>query len=343
MKTVSGVARVLATRNQFADKVAVTSGGRPSGLVKFDLEVRAADQVTFLPTPGVLSGFTVFAAPLLIRGQLQTEKLSNLIARNRTTCAALVGDAIPLATLFSCQLSIASSNDAAQQSAGKAFLTAFETVSVFDIKSGFYACQVKLRAGHSLFNVEREVLLDLSVHLSSGVSDATPLRVTPSIQVHPTQIPLDQLHSQVLTVKGVAAILGDVQVTASDPSLIEVVAVAKSTDQWQYRARIIGAYNPLDSNAASLALIVASPRSQQSIRVPIQTAADIAGATASAAPFGGQCSSQPLWNVSNVLVTVASNVGLIISIIVTLAVIVWAFVYLFPPKTGVESRPTEGN
>lgn len=301
--------------------------------------MRAADQIIFFPTPGVLNGFSVFAAPLIIRSQLQPEKQSNLIARNRTTCAAIVTDTISLTSLFNCQLRSASSNDGVQQSAAKAFLAAFEAVSVFDIKTGLYACQVQLRAGHALFSVDRELLLELSVHLSSGVSDSTPLRVTPSIQVHPIQLSLDQLPIQILTVKGVSSVLTDVQVTSSDPTLIEVVAVAKSADQWQFRARLISAYNPLDSSAVPLAVIVSSPRSQQSIRVPIQTAADIAGA---AAAFGGQCSSQPLWNVSNALVTIASNVGLIISVIVALAVIVWTLVYLLPPKSVGDNRPTEG-
>lgn len=339
----SGVARVLATRNQFADKVSITSGSSPNGLVKFDVEVRAADEIVFLPTPGVINGVDVFAAPLIIRGQLQKDKHSNLIARNRTTCAAILSDTISLTSLFNCQLRGAPSNDGVQQSAAKSFLGAFEVAPVFDIKTGFYACQVKLRAGHALFNVDREVLLELSVHLSSGVSDSTPLRVTPSIQVNPNHLSLDHLASQVLTIKGVPTILADVQVTASDPSLIEVVAVAKSADQWQFRSRLISSYNPLDSKSEPLALLVSSPRSHQSIRVPIQTAADIAGAATAPSSFSGQCSSQPLWNVSNMLMTVASNVGLIISVIVTLAVIVWAFVYLFPPKGGADSRTTEGN
>lgn len=334
---------MLATRNQFADKVTITSGSSTNGIVKFDVEVRAADHIVFLPHPGVLNGVDSFAAPLLIRGQLQPEKHSNLVARNRTNCAALVADIKGLTSLFNCQLRVASSNDGVQQSAAKAFLAAYVAVSVFDVKTGFYACQVQLRAGHAIFNVDRELLLELSVLLSSGLSDSTPLRVTPSVQVHPTHLSLDQLPSQVLTVKGVPSILADVQVTASDPSTIEVVAVAKSADHWQFRARLISAYNPLDSNVASLALLVSSPRSQQTIRVPIQTAADIAGAAEERASFGGQCSSQPLWNVSNVLVTIASNVGLIISVIVTLAVIVWTFVYLFPPKGGSGDRPTEGN
>lgn len=305
--------------------------------------MRAADQIIFLPTPGVLNGVSVFAAPLLIRGQSQSDKQSNLIARNRTTCAATVADTIQLTSLFNCQLRGSSSNDAAQQTSAKAFLAAFEVVSVFDVKTGFYACQVHLRAGHAVFNAERELLLDLSVHLSSGVSDSTPLRVTPSIHVQPLQLSLDQLPSQVLTVKGVASILADVQVTASDPTLIEVVAVAKSADQWQFRARPISSYNPLDTNATPLALLVYSSRSQQHIRVPIQSAADIASAAATGSAFGGQCSSRPLWNVSNVLMSIASNVGLIISVIVTLAVIVWTFVYLLPPKGPSDGRPTEGN
>lgn len=326
---------MLATRNQFADKVAVTNGESPFGLVRFDLEVRAADQVHFLPTAGVLNGATTFRAPLLIHSQLQPDKQSNLIARNRTTCSALFTDATQLSALFTCQLLASASSDSGQQSSAKAVLAALEVLSVFDKATGFYACQTQLRAGH-LFTVDRELQLELSVQLASGVSDVVPIRVTPSIQVHPTQLQLDQLPNQILTVRGVEAILADVEVTASDPALIEVVAVAKSADQWQFRARLVAAYNPLELRP--LFLLVASPRSQQSVRIPIQSAADIGGGT-----LGGQCSSQPLWNVSNVLVTVAANVGLIISVVVTLAVAVWAFVYLFPPgKAGSQPRTNEG-
>lgn len=122
------------------------------------------------------------------------------------------------------------------------------------------------------------------------------------------------------------------QVKSSDAAILEVVPVSKAAGVWQFQARLL---QPIpiapDSDAsASLAVLIKSAQSQQNIRVVVQSAADesallaSSGACADTLTGAGQCAGrQAAYSTSSVLVTVVSNMGLIISVLIALAVAIF--------------------
>lgn len=104
------------------------------------------------------------------------------------------------------------------------------------------------------------------------------------------------------------SIYGYIQVTSSDPSALEIIQTSKGHGSHQYKVQLLKIH-PLDE---TLFVTINSPVSEQSIQVPI-TSPNVAQ----------KCVNQPLQSMSSALLTVISNLGLIISTLIVLAATVW--------------------
>lgn len=74
----TGVGRVLASRAKFGEKITVTNGDARAGHIKFDLEIREADQINFQKTYDIFNGAS-YSGMLLIKNHQQIDKTSNLV------------------------------------------------------------------------------------------------------------------------------------------------------------------------------------------------------------------------------------------------------------------------
>lgn len=90
--------------------------------------------------------------------------------------------------------------------------------------------------------------------------------------------------------------------------MLEIVQSSKGHGSHQYKAKLLAAH-PLDE---SLFITITSPLSDQIIQVPIVSP-----------NVAHKCMKQPLENMSSALLTVISNLGLIISTLTVLAATVW--------------------
>lgn len=128
------------------------------------------------------------------------------------------------------------------------------------------------------------------------------------------------------------------QVKSSDAAILEVVPVSKVAGVHQYQARLLQPIPiAVDSDAAaSLAIVVTSAASQQHIRVPVQSAAALDEAALGDTLTAGQCAGRAApgaaaaaaaaasaYSTSSVLVSVVSNMGLIVSVLIALAVVIY--------------------
>lgn len=104
------------------------------------------------------------------------------------------------------------------------------------------------------------------------------------------------------------SIYGYIQVTSSDLSALEIIQTSKGHGSHQYKVQLLKIH-PLDE---TLFVTINSPVSEQSIQVPI-TSPNVAQ----------KCVNQPLQSMSSALLTVISNLGLIISTLIVLAATVW--------------------
>lgn len=236
------------------------------------------------------------------------------IARNATKCQSIVPK-FPV-NFYSCRLRLAAA--AASQSDAVKVLNNFRTIPQFDRRIGAYSCDIQL-----ITNIEEvivtakniEIIFELEAALvGSGISDVVTLKLIPAIKVVPLSIAIEQLATQMITVSGLDKVLQMIQVKSSHPTVLEVVAVSKVPGTWQYRATLI---DSIPDEAVQVHIV--SPLSQQNIDVTI--------GTPSVVMLNGKCSgggTPPSWqSVGSMFVNMVSNIGLIISALITLAVAIW--------------------
>lgn len=75
-----GIGHVVASRTKFGEQITVTNGNEQFGHIKYDLEIREADQIQFVKTEDVFNGKN-YKAHLITKNHLQVDKLSNLVRK----------------------------------------------------------------------------------------------------------------------------------------------------------------------------------------------------------------------------------------------------------------------
>ncbi|XP_031623845.1 nuclear pore membrane glycoprotein 210 isoform X2 [Contarinia nasturtii] len=317
-----GVARGSRQNTKFGEQVTITNGDGQYGFIKYDLEVREADTIEFYQINDIFNGKT-YQANLIIKNHLQIDKLSNLIAKNATTCLASFESFRE--KFFTCALKQIDSN---QGNAAK-ILDLLNVGPTFDKQFGSYACEIELKPKKTLSDLINlvqgdDIQFELVASLSNGISTATNIKIMPAINVYPLELVLEQIDQQSITVTGIERILQRVQVTSSDASAFEIVPT-KAKNAIQYKIKTLKNI-PLDETAF---IIVNSPLTMQTIQIPIQSLI-----------IAQKCMSQPFQSFSTVAVNIISNIGLIVSMLIILSATIWAFIYCFSSNSARVEDPS---
>lgn len=75
----AGVGRVVSSRSKFGEPVTVTNGDTITGHIKYDLEIREADNIEFYKSSDIFNGKN-YKGHLVVRNHLQLDKLTNLVS-----------------------------------------------------------------------------------------------------------------------------------------------------------------------------------------------------------------------------------------------------------------------
>lgn len=300
-----GLARGSRPNSKFGEQVTVTNGGEQYGFIKYDLEIREADTIEFYQINDIFNGKN-YKANLIIKNHLQIDKISNLIAKNSTTCLASLD---PFREkFFTCALRLL---DPAQTNAAKV-IDLLSVGPTFDKQFGSYACEIDLKSKATLSDLinlvqSDELKFELVATLANGISTATIVKMMPAISVYPLELTLEQIDQQTLTVTGIERILQRVQVTSSDPNAFEITSTqAKNSNQ--YKIKILRNI-PLDE---TVFIIVNSPLTMQTIQIPVQSLR-----------IAMKCLNQPFQSFTTIAYSVISNLGLIVSMLIILAATIW--------------------
>lgn len=300
-----GLTQQIHQNGKFGDQVTVTNGNEQFGFIKYDLEIREADTIEFYQINDIFNGKN-YKANLIIKNHLQIDKLSNLIAKNSTTCLASLDSFRE--KFFNCALKLL---DTSQHNADKV-LDLLTVSPTFDKQFGSYACEIDLKPKSTLSDLINLVQVDelqfeLVAILMNGISTTTIVKIMPAISVYPLELTLEQIDQQTLTVTGIERILQKVQVTSSHPNGFELTST-KSKNFIHYKIKILK-YIPLDETAY---IVVNSPLTMQTIHVPIQSLL-----------IAQKCMNQPFQSFSTFTFNIISNLGLIASMLIILAAPIW--------------------
>lgn len=299
-----GLTRGSRQGAQYGDHVTITNGNEQYGFIKYDLEIREADTIEFYQINDIFNGKN-FKANLIIKNHLQIDKLSNLIAKNTTTCLALLDGFRE--KFFACALKLLNSKGNAAK-----VLDLLIVSPTFDKQFGSYACEIDLKPKATLSDVinlvdSDELKFELIATLSNGITTTTIVKMMPAISVYPLELTLEQIDQQTLTVTGIERILQRVQVTSSDPSAFEITSI-KAKSSIQYKIKLLRNI-PLDETPY---ILVNSPLTLQTIQIPVQSLR--------VAP---KCLNQPFQSISTIAFNIISNLGLIVSLLIILAATTW--------------------
>lgn len=224
----------------------VINGDRQYGHVKYDVEVRDADHIAFrrrqrsqrnaagstgaaaangAPAVTVFNGEQLRVLVLLTNGAIQStdvdtdSRASNVHARNATTCSQQlsIDDSLTSGAdaVFKCTVrGVGVVNDAKLQ---QQLLARIAVQAVFDRTAAAYACEVRLIDGAvPLSAVYANVQLELEAALGNGLAtDRRLVQVVPAVQVTPTWLVAEHLGEQVITLRGVEAVLQQTEVSQS--------------------------------------------------------------------------------------------------------------------------------
>lgn len=314
---ISGVARIVASRKgAFSGgdgKVYISHGDRRAGGLSFGIDVLEADRIEFFKSFDIFNG-QKYRGHLVIKNHQQLDKFVNVIAPNVSVCAETIERAFT--GVFSCKLS-------SRQNPSSGILKHFKTVPSFDASIGAYSCDIDLVTSIeevTNFVKSSEINIELEARLvGSGLADISTLKIVPAVIVDPEAISIEQIATQLVTISGMDKVLQKVEVTSSQPSVLELTMVQKGPGSLQYKLRLLSSYS-LESSE-ELFISVYSPLTAQSIKIAIQSPLMMK-----------KCASQPFYNVPNLFLSYVSNFGLLISALIVLAATVWVFVFCFPQR-----------
>lgn len=314
--SASGIARIVSSRRGLAggeEKVFINHGDRSSGGLRFGIDVLEADRIEFFKSYDIFNG-QKYRAHLVIKNHQQLDKFVNVIAKNISTCAENIESSF--SSLFSCKVT-------SKQNPSTGLLKHFKTSSSFDPSIGAYTCDIDLATSIdeiTNFVKSSEMNIELEGRLvGSGISDSTTLKIVPAVTVEPEAISIEQIGTQAISVTGIEKVLQKLEVSPSNPNMLEVLVSHKGPGTIQYKLRLLNSY-PLGSNE-ELYVSVNSPLTLQNVKIPIQSPLILR-----------KCASQPLYSVPNMFLNYVSNFGLLISALIVLAATVWVFVFCFPQR-----------
>ncbi|XP_058828895.1 nuclear pore membrane glycoprotein 210 [Topomyia yanbarensis] len=309
----SGLARIVGTHRAGEGKVYISHVDRQSGGLRIGVDILEADRIEFFKSYDIFNG-QHYRAHLVIKNHLQVDKFVNVIAQNVSICAERIQQAF--SNLFSCKLT-------AKQNPSSGILKHFKTVPSFDRSIGAYVCDINLVTSiEEVTNLVKnnEINIELEARLQdSSLSDTSTLKIVPAVIVEPEAISIEQIGTQIVTVSGMDKVLQKLEVTPSNPSMLEVTMIQKGPASIQYKLRLLSSYSLETSD--DLFVNVNSPLTLQKIKIPIQSPLVMR-----------KCASQPLYNVPNLFLNYVSNFGLLISALIVLAATVWVFVFCFPQR-----------
>lgn len=306
-----GVSLAIGSHSKYGEQITVTNGNERFGYIRYDVEIREADTIEFFQINDVFNGKN-YKAHLLIKNHLQIDKSSNVIAKNNITkqeCLASMDQFNE--KFFNCNIKLLTSDDS---NAIGGVMSLITISSVFDRGLGAYACEVALKPMASIADIidsvkNDEVQLEVTANfLTSGLSTKTYLKMVPAINVQPTEIQLEQIDQQVITITGLDKILQRIQVSTSDPKTLEVVSKSKTHGTHEYKVRLLK--NLSDDKTAFV--FINSPLTMQTIQIPIQSV-----------ELMQKCLSQPFQSFSTMALGLISNLGLIVSMLIILSATVW--------------------
>ncbi|XP_041563587.1 nuclear pore membrane glycoprotein 210 isoform X2 [Drosophila elegans] len=289
----TGIARVLNHQHKLGEKIVITNGDeeKRGGFIKFDLEVRESDAIVFAKSLDTFSG-SEYRGHLVLRNHVQSEKYSNLIAKNVSKCAGqLDGMSVDV---FSCRL-------AAKEALGRQLLKLYKVEALFDASVGQYSCRLELLSSFiELLNIVKtnDVYLELEVAMADGILDKMSLKLVPGIKVIPESVRVTVLKPQEIHVSGLDKALHKVQVQPSNSKYIAVEFIEHGHGISKYRLRFFEDL-PLDEH---FYLLVISPETDQSIKVPIVGSTMLAQKCSSSL-YGGPLVYRMLENLGFVLTT----------------------------------------
>lgn len=291
--------------SKYGEQITVTNGNEHFGYIKYDVEIREADTIEFFQINDVFNGKN-YKAHLLIKNHLQIDKVSNVIAKNATTC--LAGMDRFNEKFFNCNIKLLS-DDSSNAAGG--VLNLITIAPVFDRTIGAYACELKPKS--SIADIiglvkNDEIQLEVTAILMNGVPAKAHLKLVPAISVVPTEIQLEQIDQQIITITGLDKILQRIQVSTSDPKSFEAVSKSKTHGKYEYKIRLLK--NLPDDE--TVFLIINSPLTMQTIQIPIQSV-----------KLMQKCLSQPFQSFSTMALGLISNLGLIVSMLIVLSATIW--------------------
>lgn len=310
----TGVARVLNHQRKLGEKVVVTCGDkmRPSGHLKYDLELRESDAIVFAKSMDIFSG-SAYQAHLVLRNHMQTDKYSNLIAQNVSKCINQLNKVAVDA--FNCRL-------VAKDELGRKVLKLYRVEARFDAASSQYACSLELT---SSFNELLSTLktnnayLELEASMPNGILDTMSLQLVPGIKVSVESLHVRDLKSQELQISGLDKALHKLQVKPSDSKYISIELIEQTHGLSKYRVRFLNDL-PMDKQ---FSVLIYSPETNQSVEIPI------IGDSA----LLQKCSKQP---VGPLLQLFIDNLSFIVTMMIIIFISIWVYVSFFQSQGVVQ-------
>ncbi|XP_055379498.1 nuclear pore membrane glycoprotein 210 [Condylostylus longicornis] len=318
--SVTGIAKVIAVRNKFNEKVVITNMGSTGNFIKYDLEIRESDMIEFQKTYDIFSG-TSYQAYLVIKNHLQSDKYSNMFAKNISKCSSNSDQLFTEVKFFTCHLS-------SKQQLGTQVIEFYKVSPKFDINQGMYLCEIELLSGIAdvvNFVKNNDINIELKAQLSNGVNDIVTLKIVPGIKVTPEVITVDQIHNQGLIVTGLDKVLQKIEIKSSDEEILEISPQAKAHGSIHFKLKLLSEF-PADENVF---VNIVSPLTLQNLEIPILKPSTLIQT----------CSNQPFKTTPVFLMNFISNLGFIISIIVLVATIVWIAMFGFPGRSRADINP----
>ncbi|XP_044316732.1 nuclear pore membrane glycoprotein 210 isoform X2 [Drosophila rhopaloa] len=320
----TGIARVLHHRHKLGDKIVITNGDeeKQGGFIKYDLEVRESDAIVFAKSLDIFSG-PEYRAQLVLRNHVQSEKYSNLIAKNVSKCAGQL-ESLPV-DVFNCRL-------AAKEALGRQLIKLYKVEALFDASVGQYSCRLELLSSFiELLAIVKtnDVYLELEVVMGNGFLDKMSLKLVPGIKVIPESVRVTDMKAQEIHISGLDKALHRVQVKPSNSKFIAVDFIEHGHGLSKYRLRFFEDF-PLDEQ---FYVLVISPETEQSIEIPI------VGSTMLAQKCGGRPYGGPL------VYRVLENLGFVLTTTVIVIISIWVYMSCFQTQdvTQVNSEVFQKN
>lgn len=305
---------VIGASGEQSKRVEVTHSGTGTAL-KFDVDTRQADSVEFLRVTENFNGREAggeHRAYAVIINRLQGAKLTNLVARNVSRCVYRLADMVDAAQLFSCHIP--------KDSISGGGLTD-RMVSKIVIRPGFDGKRGQYYCGITLVDYDQDWVAALrkasltfviELRLKNGIMAASELKVVAGIHVSADRIKFTKdTDMPEFTVIGREAHLQGIRVEGSHKSLeIKKISTSATGQENEFAIRYQVKMTGSVDDADVLTVSVESPGTEQMLQLAVEW------------PNDRMCSTKP-FSGDNLLASVVSNLGLIISTVI----VTFAFIY----------------